>query len=64
MGFPGATVIKESTCLETKDMQFNPWVGKIPWRRKWQPAPAFLSEKFDGQRSQVATIHRAAKNQT
>ena len=21
---------------------FDPWVGKIPWRRKWQPAPEFL----------------------
>ena len=22
---------------------FNPWVGKIPWRRKWQPSPVFWS---------------------
>ena len=21
---------------------FDPWVGKIPWRRKWQPTPVFL----------------------
>ena len=21
---------------------FDPWVGKIPWRRAWQPAPVFL----------------------
>ena len=21
---------------------FNPWVGKIPWRKKWQPTPVFL----------------------
>ena len=21
---------------------FNPWVGKVPWRRAWQPTPAFL----------------------
>ena len=25
---------------------FNPWVGKIPWRRKWQPAPVFLPRKW------------------
>ena len=25
---------------------FNPWVGKIPWRRKRQPTPAFLPGKF------------------
>ena len=24
---------------------FDPWVGKIPWRRKWQPTPVFLSEE-------------------
>ena len=29
---------------------FNPWVGKIPWRRKWQPTPVFLPEKSHGQR--------------
>ena len=23
--------------------RFNPWVGKIPWSRKWQPTPVFLS---------------------
>ena len=27
------------------------WVGKIPWRRKWQPTPAFLLGEFHGQRS-------------
>ena len=29
----------------------NPLVGKIPWRRKWQPTPLFLPGKFHGQRS-------------
>ena len=28
----------------------HPWVGKIPWRRKWQPTLVFLPEKFHGQR--------------
>ena len=32
---------------------FNPWVGKIPWRRKWQPTPVFLPGEFHGQRSLV-----------
>ena len=31
----------------------SPWVGKIPWRRKWQPTPIFLPEKSNGQRSLV-----------
>ena len=30
---------------------FNPWVGKIPWRRKWQPTPVFLPGKSHGWRS-------------
>ena len=32
---------------------FDPWVGKIPWRRKWQPTPVFLHREFVGQRSLV-----------
>ena len=32
-------------------MQFNPCVGNVPWGRKWQPAPVFLSGKFYGKRS-------------
>ena len=30
---------------------FDPWVGKIPWRRKWQPTPVLLPGKSHGQRS-------------
>ena len=29
------------------------WVRKIPWRRKWQPAPVFLPGEFCGQESLV-----------
>ena len=32
---------------------FDPWVGKIPWRRKWQCTPVFLLGKSHGQRSLV-----------
>ena len=32
---------------------FDPWVRKIPWRRKWQPTPVFLPGKFHGWRSLV-----------
>ena len=31
----------------------DPRVGKIPWRRKWQPTPVFLPGKSDGPRSQA-----------
>ena len=34
-------------------MQFSPWVGQIPWRRKWQATPVFLPGKSHGQRSLV-----------
>ena len=32
---------------------FNPWVGRIPWRRKWQPTPVTLPGKSHGPRSLV-----------
>ena len=32
-------------------MRFDPWVGKIPWNRKRQPAPVFVPGKSHGQRS-------------
>ena len=40
-------------CLQCRRPRFDPWVGKIPWRRKWQPTPVFLPGKFHGQRSLV-----------
>ena len=30
---------------------FDPWVRKIPWRKKWQSTPVFVPGKFHGQRS-------------
>ena len=38
---------KESVCQcrRCKRCRFNPWVGKIPWRRKWQPTPVFFPGK-------------------
>ena len=39
---------------------FDLWVGKIPWRRKWQPTPVFLPGKSHGQRN-LATVHGVAK---
>ena len=34
-----------------KGCRFDPWVGKIPWRRKWTPAPGLLPGESHGQRS-------------
>ena len=40
---------------------FNPWVGKIPWRRKWQTTPVSLPGKFHGQRRLVGISPRGHK---
>ena len=43
---------KESASAgDTQEPVFDPWVGKIPWRRKWQPIPVFLPGKSHGQES-------------
>ena len=31
--------------------EYDPWVRKIPWRRKWQTTPVFLPGKSHGQKS-------------
>ena len=50
-GFPGGgSSGKESACQFSRH-GFNPWVRKIPWRRKWQSTPLFLPGKSHGQRS-------------
>ena len=38
-------------CRKHKRHGFNPWVGKISWRRKWQPTPVFLPGESHEQRS-------------
>ena len=50
---PGGTSGKEPVCQRRtfKSLGFDPWVGKIPWRRKWQPTLVFLPGKSHGQRS-------------
>ena len=40
---------------------FSLWVGKIPWRRKWQPTPIFLAGKSHGQRSPTGYSPRGHK---
>ena len=56
LGLPMWLRVRESTfqCRTWKRRGFNLWVGKIPWSRKWQPAPACLPGKFHGQRSLVS----------
>ena len=33
------------------ETRFDPWVGKMPWRKAWEPTPVFLPGEFHGQRS-------------
>ena len=53
--FSGSTSGKESACYfrRGKRFGFDPWVGTIPWSRKWQPTLVFLPGKFHAQRSLV-----------
>ena len=46
---------KNSTCQRGRQWRhgFNSWLGKIPWRRKWQPISVFSPGKSHGQRSLV-----------
>ena len=38
-------------CRRLRRCGLDPWSGKIPWSKKWQPTPIFLPGKFHGQRS-------------
>ena len=46
---------KEPTCRckRYRRCGFDPWIGKISWRRKWQPNAIFLPGKSHGQRNLV-----------
>ena len=50
LGFPWCCRGKESAC-QYRRCGFRPWVGKIPWRREWQPTPGLLPRESRGQRS-------------
>ena len=52
-GFPGSSRGKEPACQcrRHKRHGFNPWIGKIPWRRAWQPTLVFLPGESQGQRN-------------
>ena len=48
LGFPGGSDGKVSACNAGDMDGFDPWVRKIPWRRKWQSTPGLLPGKFHG----------------
>ena len=48
---PGDSNGKESGSPQYRGPRFDPWVGKIPWRKEWFYTPVFLPEEFHGWRS-------------
>ena len=54
-GFLGGSVVNECACQcrRHKRLGSDPWLGKIPWRKKWQPTPVLLPGKSHGWRSLV-----------
>ena len=49
--FRASLVAPRLKCLPAmREPRFDPWVGKIPWRRKWQPTPVFLPGESHGER--------------
>ena len=53
LGSPGGASSEEPACQFRghKRLGFDPWVGRIPWRRAWQCTPGFLPGESQGQRS-------------
>ena len=49
-------------CLQCRRSRFDPWDGKIPWRREWQPTAVFLPGDFHGRGAWWATVHGGHKD--
>ena len=60
MGLPRWLAGKESA-YQSRRPRFDPRVGKIPWRRQWQPIPVFSPGKSHGQRGLVGYSSRGCK---
>ena len=52
---------QQRICLQCRRPRFNPWVGKIPWRREGLPTPVVLPGEFHGQRSLAGYSPRGCK---
>ena len=66
MDFPGGASGKEPAChfRRHERHEFNPWVGKIPWRNAWQPTPIFLPGESHDRGAWWATVHGITMSQT
>ena len=63
LGFPGDSHGKESACNAGNLVQEDPWVGKNPWRRKWQPKHSCLGNLME-KGAWWAIVHSIAKSHT
>ena len=59
LGFPCGSAGKESAC-NARDLGFNTWVGKIPWRKERLPIPVFWPGEFHG----LYIVHGVPKSRT
>ena len=50
VGSPGGVNGQEPGC-QGRRPGFDPWAGKIPWRREWQPTPVSLPRESHGHKS-------------
>ena len=69
MGFPGGASGKEPNCQRSrcKRCGFDPWVGKIPWRRACQPSSRVQNSCLENPKDRgdwQATVHRVTKSRT
>ena len=51
-------------CWRHRRLEFDPWIGYIPWRRAWQPVPVFLPRESQDRGAWWATVHRITKSWT
>ena len=62
-GFPWWLSGKESPC-QCRRLRFDPWIGKIPWRRKWQPLQYSWLGNPEDRGAWEATVHGVTKSRT
>ena len=57
---------KESAyqCRRRRRLGFDPWVGRIPWKKKWQPTPVLLPAESHGQSSLAGYSRGVAMSRT
>ena len=64
-GFPGGSGAKDPLqCRRRRRCGFDPWVGKIPWRRAWQPTPVFSLESPVDRGAWRAAVQGVAESDT